>query len=91
MRQLIIQHFAKAIERRRIPRIGVVRQGRVYKHGVEARRIVRPVGPAQGGGIEEIERVLGEREPVYRSLASFELDVTNLSVEEAVVYLTRMI
>jgi shikimate kinase len=51
----------------------------------------RPPLSAQGGGIEEIERVLGEREPVYRSLASFELDVTNLSVEEAVVYLTRMI
>ena len=43
------------------------------------------------GGQAEIEHVLGEREPIYRSLATAELDVTNLSVEDAVVYIVRLL
>jgi shikimate kinase len=43
------------------------------------------------GGIEEIEKVLGEREPIYRELMTAELDVTNLSVEDAVVYIVRLL
>jgi shikimate kinase len=43
------------------------------------------------GGVEEIEKVLGEREPIYRELMTAELDVTNLSVEDAVVYIVRLL
>jgi shikimate kinase len=43
------------------------------------------------GGQAEIEHVLGEREPIYRSLMTAELDVTNLSVEDAVVYIVRLL
>ena len=42
-------------------------------------------------GLEEIEKVLVEREPIYRALMSAELDVTNLSVDEAVVYIVRLL
>lgn len=42
------------------------------------------------GGIKEIENLLGQREPLYRELQSFELDVTNLTPDEAVVHLSRM-
>jgi len=42
-------------------------------------------------GIEEIERVLAEREPVYRGMMTGELDVTNLSPEEAMVYIVRLL
>jgi shikimate kinase len=51
----------------------------------------RPPLTAHGGGIEEISKVLAEREPVYRQVMHAELDVTNLTPEEAVVYITRMI
>jgi len=44
-----------------------------------------------GGGIEEIKKMLEEREPVYRQVADAELDVTRLSPEEAVVYITRLL
>ena len=43
------------------------------------------------GGVEEIEKVLAEREAIYRGMKSAELDVTNLSPEEAVVYIVRML
>ena len=43
------------------------------------------------GGIEEIEKVLAAREPIYRELMTAELDVTNLSVEDAVVYIVRLL
>jgi shikimate kinase len=45
----------------------------------------------QFSGVEEIEKMLAEREPIYRSLMTGELDVTNLSVEDAVVYIVRML
>lgn len=44
-----------------------------------------------GGGVDEIEKVLAEREPLYRSLMTAELDVTNLSVPDAVVYIVRLL
>lgn len=44
-----------------------------------------------GGGIAEIERLLAEREPLYRSLMTSELDVTHLTPEETVVYIARML
>ena len=42
-------------------------------------------------GVEEIEAVLAEREAIYRGMMTAELDVTNLSPEEAVVYIVRLL
>ena len=42
------------------------------------------------GGVEEISAVMAEREPAYRAAAQAELDVTHLSVDEALVYVTRL-
>lgn len=50
----------------------------------------RPALTSKGGGIEEITAVMAEREPAYRAAAQAELDVTHLSVDEALVYVTRL-
>jgi shikimate kinase len=50
----------------------------------------RPALTSLGGSIEEIKKVLDEREPLYREVMTSELDVTNLSPEEACVHITRM-
>jgi shikimate kinase len=50
----------------------------------------RPNLTTMGGGIEEIRTLLAVREPLYRQLLTFELDVTNLSPEEAYVHITRV-
>lgn len=50
----------------------------------------RPNLTAYAGGIEEIRALLAQREPWYREVMTAELDVTNLSTDEAVVYLTRL-
>ena len=50
----------------------------------------RPPLTAKGGGIEEIAAVMAQREPAYRAAAQAELDVTHLSVDEALVYVTRL-
>jgi shikimate kinase len=50
----------------------------------------RPSLTALGGGIEEIQSLLAQREPLYREVMSFELDVTNLSVADACVHITRV-
>jgi shikimate kinase len=55
-----------------------------------ATSLMRP-SLTQFSGVEEIEKVLAEREPIYRSMMTGELDVTNLSLEEAVVYIVRML
>jgi shikimate kinase len=52
---------------------------------------MRPSLTSLGGSLEEVERLLAEREPIYRSVMSAELDVTNLSVDEAVVYIVRLL
>jgi shikimate kinase len=52
---------------------------------------MRPSLTKLGGTLEEVEAVLAEREPVYRSVMTAELDVTNLTVEEAVVYIVRLL
>ena len=44
-----------------------------------------------GGGEAEIRKVLAEREPIYRQFAHAELDVTNLTPEEAIVYVVRLL
>lgn len=43
-----------------------------------------------GGGIEEIKKMLAEREPIYRQVMHAELDVTHLTPEDAVVYIVRL-
>lgn len=52
--------------------------------------VSRPALTKHGGGIEEIQAVMAEREPAYRAAAQAELDVTHLSVDEALVYVTRL-
>ena len=51
----------------------------------------RPSLTGLGGGIEEVRKLLAEREPVYRSVMTAELDVTHLSPQDAVVYITRLL
>jgi shikimate kinase len=51
----------------------------------------RPSLTHLGGTIEEIEKLLAEREPTYRAAKTAELDVTHLSPEEAVVYIVRLL
>jgi shikimate kinase len=43
------------------------------------------------GGLEEITTLLAEREPLYRAAMTAELDVTNQSASDAVVYITRLV
>jgi hypothetical protein len=52
--------------------------------------ITRPNLTSLGGGIEEIKKLLAEREPHYRQTMSAELDVTHLTPEEAVVHIVRL-
>ena len=52
---------------------------------------MRPSLTHLGGSVEEIEKLLAEREPLYRQIMSSELDVTRLTPEEAVVHIVRMI
>ena len=51
----------------------------------------RPPLTPQGGGLEEIKGVLAEREPIYRSEMTAELDVTHLTPEDACVYIVRLL
>jgi shikimate kinase len=53
--------------------------------------VTRPPLTNLGGGIEEVTQLLTMREPLYRLLMTAELDVTNLTPEEAVVYITRLL
>jgi shikimate kinase len=51
----------------------------------------RPNLTGLGGGLDEIRMMLAEREPLYRLVKNLELDVSNLTPEEATAYLSRMI
>ncbi|MEA2708208.1 MAG: shikimate kinase [Phycisphaerales bacterium] len=44
-----------------------------------------------GGGVEEISKVLAEREPIYRQMMDAELEVTYLNPDEAMVYIIRLL
>jgi shikimate kinase len=55
-----------------------------------ATSLMRP-GLTSSGGLEEIHNLLAQREPIYRSMMTAELDVTNLSPEEAMVYIVRLL
>jgi len=50
----------------------------------------RPALSNLGGSIEEIESVLARREPIWRSIAGAELEVTYLTPEDAVPYVVRL-
>jgi shikimate kinase len=43
------------------------------------------------GGLDEIKQLLAQREPLYRQVMSAELDVTHLSIDEALARIGRMI
>lgn len=58
-------------------------------HGDQQSSATRPSLTAMGGGIEEIQAVLAEREPVYRSVADEEFDVTRTDIAETVRYLIQ--
>ena len=51
----------------------------------------RPALTHLGGSIEEIEKLLAVREPVYRQTMTAELDVTNQSVDDAVSWISRLV
>jgi shikimate kinase len=51
----------------------------------------RPALTKLGGSIDEVEQLVAQREPLYREVATGELDVSNLSVEDAVVYIARLL
>lgn len=44
-----------------------------------------------GGGLEEIQNLLAQREPVYRQVMTSELDVTHLDPDKACAYIARML
>ena len=50
----------------------------------------RPNLTSLGGGIEEVQAMLAQREPLYRQVMHAELDVTHLKPEDAVVYIVRL-
>jgi shikimate kinase len=50
----------------------------------------RPALTDMGGTVEEIRKLLEEREPIYRAMKTGELEVTHLSPQDAVVYVTRL-
>lgn len=43
-----------------------------------------------GGGLEEIQTLLTQREPLYRQIMTAELDVTNLTIDEAMVRVVKL-
>jgi len=51
----------------------------------------RPALTRLGGGIEEIQRILGEREPIWRKAMSAEVDVTRLSPPAVVEAIMKLI
>ena len=51
----------------------------------------RPALTNLGGGVEEIRKLLADREPIYRQAMTAELEVTYLTPEDAVVYIVRLL
>ena len=49
----------------------------------------RPALSAAGGSLEEVRRLLAEREPVYESLADKVFDVTHVTTADAVGHIIR--
>ena len=51
----------------------------------------RPNLTELGGGVDEIRKMVAERQPLYRAAMTAELDVTHLTPEDAVVYIVRLL
>jgi shikimate kinase len=51
----------------------------------------RPSLTTLGGGLEEIQAVLQQREPIYRALMSAEIDVTSLTPQQTADRLAKLI
>jgi shikimate kinase len=49
----------------------------------------RPALSPAGGTLDEIQRILAEREPVYESLADKVFDVTHVTPDDAVLHIIR--
>ena len=60
-------------------------------HSDPATAANRPALSALGGNLDEIKSILAERHPLYRAVATAELDVTNLTPQDAVVYIVRLL
>ena len=56
-------------------------------HGDPASQKTRPDLTDLGGGMEEIESLLAERDPVYRDVADKVFDVTEVDIENGVRFL----
>jgi shikimate kinase len=50
----------------------------------------RPALTKLGGGIEEIEKLLAQREPIWRQMCGGELDVTDLTIEQVVEEVAKL-
>jgi len=51
----------------------------------------RPSLTRLAGSLDEIAKLLAEREPLYREVKTAELDVTHLTPEDACVYIVRLL
>jgi shikimate kinase len=51
----------------------------------------RPNLTSLGGGIEEITKMVAQREPLYRDAMHFEIDVTHLTPDEAVAQIVELL
>ena len=60
-------------------------------HADPATAANRPALTHLGGGVEEIRTLLAAREPLYREVATHELDVTGRSVDEVVNELDKLV
>lgn len=60
-------------------------------HGDPGTAANRPHLTPLGGGIEEVQAVLAQREPIYRQVMTAELDVTHVSPQEACAYIVRLL
>lgn len=57
--------------------------------GDTATAATRPNLTGLGGGVEEVEKVLAERDPIYRAVADEVFDVTHVSIDDAVYHVIR--
>jgi shikimate kinase len=60
-------------------------------HGDPTTAATRPALSALGGNLDEIKTILDERHPLYKAVSTAELDVTNLTPQDAVVYIVRLL
>jgi shikimate kinase len=69
-------------------------QPAVLQHRIEsdpATAAARPALSHLGGGVEEIETLLAQREPIWRGVCNAEIDVTRLSPQQVADAVTKVI